>query len=494
MNEMLKIYSKLEREYAEVYYDPDARTIRLPCYGMTAYTADDGQPEIEMEYNCRHYIESFENYESLYLFLSGAMSGRIKFRQTDDRTIIADGFTPVLPKNTVKSRVFRAVFNTVIGFPLAAFGLLLAVVGVFYNVDYSSPSLIFELCPLPLALAMTVIGVSMLHHGFAKKPLALHGVLIYGMGTVFTGFALAMLMVTYGDKSEDMGFEDLIGVTFLFGLVLAAGILMVVVGLRAGGSNGSTPFCTLRRKLLEPSEMELMTAKIKELTVTEAIEITTAPFGNMGVTNSKLGGLHYWDASMPYPENMSFIAQFNLSQLPQTKKLPHEGILQFFSDCEDKCRVVYHKTIDPDFTEDTAVSLGIPSIGSSESMPFEGECGLEFRLTEMFIGSNDVYGRDIIRKAAAELRLDVPDDAELDEFLLESEADGHHLLGYPCFTQYDPRDPNGKYNTLLFQLDSEMSERFSIMWGDFGVADFFINDKDLENLNFDDVFFTWDCC
>ena len=41
------------------------------------------------------------------------------------------------------------------------------------------------------------------------------------------------------------------------------------------------------------------------------------------------------------------------------------------------------------------------------------------------------------------------------------------------------------YNTLLFQMDSDMH----IMWGDSGVANFFIkNDND-----FDDVFYTWDC-
>ena len=67
---------------------------------------------------------------------------------------------------------------------------------------------------------------------------------------------------------------------------------------------------------------------------------------------------------------------------------------------------------------------------------------------------------------------------------------GNKLLGYPFFTQYDPRDTKTKYNTLLFQLDSDNK---NIMWGDFGVGNFFINNKDLENLNFSNVYFTWDC-
>ncbi len=493
MNEMLKIYSKLQQVYAEVYYDPVACTIQLPCYRMTAYIAENGLPEIEMEYNCRQYRKSFENHDSLYFFLSGVMSKHITFRQIDECTIIADGLTSVTPKNI---RIFRAVLNTVIGFPLAVFGVLLAVEGVFFNVDYSSPSLLFELCPLPLALAMTVVGASMLHHGFTKKPIATHGALIYGLGTAITGFALAMIMVTYGDKSEDIGIADMIGMTFLFALVLGIGIAMIVGGLLMKRDSSSNAMYRILRRIphrLTSEEVKALVEKIKEKTITEAIDITIAPFGNMGVTDSKLGGLHYWDASMPYPENMCFIAQFNLSQLPKTKKLPHEGMLQFFSDCEENCKVVYHKKIDPNFTEETARSLGIQAYANSDIMPFEGECGFEFKLTEMLMDTSNVFSEKIIQDAARELGFKIEKDVTLDELSLDSDTTGHHLLGYPCFSQDDPREPNGKYNTLLFQLDSEMSELFSIMWGDCGVADFFINDKELENLSFDDVFFTWDC-
>lgn len=491
---MLKIYNKLERLNAGAVFDEENIIIRLPCYDMTAYVNDDAKPEIDMEYNCRRYKKVFSDFENFYSFLSGVLTGKISFRQIDERNIIADGYSPISADNLKIKRIFRGLFNTIVGLPLAIFGVLLAVVGLILNVDYSSPSLLYDLCPLPFAVSLVIIGVSMIHHGFTKKPAAVRHVLSYGAGVVFVCFALSMLMVTYGDKTEDIAIADVIGLTFMFTLVLAVGIFFVVVGLRGNGRSPEfTPLCTLRRTLLDSAKLKLMADKIKELTATEAIEITTAPFGNMGVTDSKFGGLHYWDMSIPYPENMSFLAQFNLSQLPKTAKLPNEGMLQFFSDCEDKCKVVYHKKIDPDYTADIAASLEITTESENEFMAFEGECGLEFKLTEMYIGLSDVFGSDIVRKAAAELGFEVADDAELYEFPLEDEVTGHHLLGYPCFSQYDPRDPNGKYNTLLFQLDSEMSERFSIMWGDCGVANFFINDKDLENLNFDDVFFTWDC-
>lgn len=83
---------------------------------------------------------------------------------------------------------------------------------------------------------------------------------------------------------------------------------------------------------------------------------------------------------------------------------------------------------------------------------------------------------------------------QIDEkFYKRFENWGHKLLGYPAFTQSDPRDYKvkyGKYDTLLLQIDSEDD----ILWGDCGVANFFINKDDLLNKNFDNILYNWDCC
>ena len=42
-----------------------------------------------------------------------------------------------------------------------------------------------------------------------------------------------------------------------------------------------------------------------------------------------------------------------------------------------------------------------------------------------------------------------------------------------------------KYDTLLFQLDSEYNEA---MWGDMGIGNFFISEQDLFNWDFSDIF------
>ena len=69
------------------------------------------------------------------------------------------------------------------------------------------------------------------------------------------------------------------------------------------------------------------------------------------------------------------------------------------------------------------------------------------------------------------------------------------LLGHPFFTQEDVREEGSRYDTLLFQLDSETVDEEEItMWGDCGVGNFFINAEDLKNLDFSNVVYNWDCC
>ncbi len=67
------------------------------------------------------------------------------------------------------------------------------------------------------------------------------------------------------------------------------------------------------------------------------------------------------------------------------------------------------------------------------------------------------------------------------------------MSGYPTFTQTDPRFYSKNENipdVLLFQLDSVRD----IMWGDCGVANFFITLEDLKKKDFSNVWYNWDCC
>jgi uncharacterized protein YwqG len=74
------------------------------------------------------------------------------------------------------------------------------------------------------------------------------------------------------------------------------------------------------------------------------------------------------------------------------------------------------------------------------------------------------------------------------ELMNHLDAPGHKLGGYPTFTQTDPRGSD-RFE-LLLQLDSDDA----MMWGDAGVAGFFIAPGDLARADFSRVMYHWDCC
>jgi len=81
---------------------------------------------------------------------------------------------------------------------------------------------------------------------------------------------------------------------------------------------------------------------------------------------------------------------------------------------------------------------------------------------------------------------------ELREELYDNfQSTGHKIGGYAYFTQEDPRLYKDQFKDyiLLLQIDS-IDE---IMWGDCGVANFFIHPDDLARKDFSKVMYNWDC-
>ena len=70
-------------------------------------------------------------------------------------------------------------------------------------------------------------------------------------------------------------------------------------------------------------------------------------------------------------------------------------------------------------------------------------------------------------------------------------VDGHKLGGYPSFTQADPRGEDDDDLVLLFQLDTV--REMGVLWGDAGIANFFIRRADLLAQDFSRVAYHWDC-
>lgn len=248
----------------------------------------------------------------------------------------------------------------------------------------------------------------------------------------------------------------------------------------------------------EIMELDLIIAEIKRRTAKKAVKLIFSAKENISPLESKLGGKPYWDGEMPYPRDskgktMPLLLQLSLSEININTSLPKRGMLQFFisDDMDCECRVVYHEKINPDFTLPKKINV-MPNGGFS---PVLKECKVSFKETEDYIGAFDERYGDILiktvkRVTGREIGGDLFDDFSEDEgkrICEEFTGAGSKLFGWHCFTQSDPRE-NGE--SLLLQLDSDGEH---ILWGDYGVGNFFIDKDDLKNNDFSKVKYYWDC-
>lgn len=273
----------------------------------------------------------------------------------------------------------------------------------------------------------------------------------------------------------------------------------------------------------EPSaKVKAIVAEVKRRTETPCWKLTLQPEGPCGLLDSKVGGLPYWDAALPYPTDsqgnkMTLLAQLNFAQLGTEAPLPAQGLLQFFigqddvfgidfdqPDSQKDFRVIYHPEPDPAITLEQVRALDLPTHAEADCCtPVFQEAVFTAEKTVGYMGPEDgrfdALFREVVRAVTGE------DIGEQNAYQYLGDADcrclndqlnntGHRLLGYPFFTQYDPREPDSPYDTLLFQLDSDMIDRKDlVLWGDCGVGNFFINREDLLRRDFSRILYNWDC-
>lgn len=275
----------------------------------------------------------------------------------------------------------------------------------------------------------------------------------------------------------------------------------------------------------EPSEKaRAIVAELKRRTGTPCWKLTLHPEGPCGLLDSKVGGLPYWDPALPYPTDsqgnkMTLLAQLNFAQLGTEDPLPAQGLLQFFigqddvfgmdfdqPDRQKNFRVVYYPEPDPALTLEQIQALDLPThVEADLCTPVIREAAFTAEKTVGYMGPGDCRFDALFREAVRAVtgedigdknEYQYFDNADRDYFYDQLSAAGHRLLGYPFFTQYDPREPEGPYDTLLFQLDSDMAEdrKDLVLWGDCGVGNFFINREDLLRRDFSRILYNWDCC
>ena len=254
------------------------------------------------------------------------------------------------------------------------------------------------------------------------------------------------------------------------------------------------------------------------------IRILTEEKDNLGVFSSKFGGIPYIanDDSIPVDSDnnqLALLAQINCGELPENKLYPEVGLLQFWIarnsnfglDNKDSYCVKYIEKIDETVSEvDILEKYDILDEDNNEEYsPFKRKntsFSLTFEKGLSTITSTDCRFGDIALKTIQDLFPDeqindLYDDLENDIYstLFKSFEGVQHAIGaYPTFTQWDPRNPDDTdaYDVMLLQIESMRSSDSNeneIMWGDSGVANFFIDSEKLERLDFNHVLFNWDC-
>ena len=254
---------------------------------------------------------------------------------------------------------------------------------------------------------------------------------------------------------------------------------------------------------------------------------------NMIIKTSKLFGYPFWPKNSieSYPRDidgnpMLMLAQVNIKDLPYLDhRLPADGMIQFYLsvsenehnstgtnlDTDNKTNRYFNKVVyfnqdklESNYEDLTSIKneLSLKFKTSGYNFPVQNEIlnknfleDSEFNLNQKK-ESNIMNFKSNIQPmsfSTSKFKTEYPDISkneavEEQYFNLYKQFITTKLFGYPDFIQSDPF-MNTDSLILLMQFNSY---EFNMLWGDGGIASFFIHPDDLENLNFEKVLFTWD--
>ncbi|WP_295938450.1 YwqG family protein [uncultured Xanthomonas sp.] len=308
---------------------------------------------------------------------------------------------------------------------------------------------------------------------------------------------------------------------------IGLGLATLLVGLLVGGGrwllraqHHDTPTATTAAPVADAEQLAIQAlapyqARL-QATRRPVVQLQLRPMAQDDRLASKVGGRPYWTGDKPYPhaadgQPLALLAQIDLARMPPLPGYPRQGMLQFFIGGDDdfyganfggarsdlaalseqrNFRVVYWPQ-----PKASARQAEVP-LPAADTLPFDPARprAMRFDAGEETIGSSDVRFEQVLGKPLEEVaaayakRHAVSQDA-LDDALFDAlSRGGNKLGGYPEFTQQDPRTLQDK-QVLLLQLDSDEE----MMWGDSGVANFFIDPDDLRRGDFSRIAYNWDC-
>ncbi|WP_164978656.1 YwqG family protein [Pseudoxanthomonas composti] len=303
-----------------------------------------------------------------------------------------------------------------------------------------------------------------------------------------------------------------------------AGVLLVSAGLygawRAGTTVGEKMHRQRAAQASSPSARAGTPADAAALLAPyeQALSQTTRPVMHVRLQAldtddalvSKVGGQVWWPRAQALPVDehgrpLTLLAQVNFAELPEPLPgYPDQGLLQFFIATEDdfygarldsmdsrraqrNFRVVYWPDLGLPARTLPAVQGDQLPMDPSRPQRMHFVAGAE-RMSVADHRFDQHTGQDLDGLTEAYAAAHGIDADSLFQAVLDlHDGGGHKLGGYPSFTQEDPRRDGD--DELLLQLDSDDV----LMWGDSGVANFFIRPADLARRDFSRVAYNWDC-
>jgi len=240
------------------------------------------------------------------------------------------------------------------------------------------------------------------------------------------------------------------------------------------------------------------------------VSIKATPIETMKLEQSKFGHYPKLPAGFAYPKGEAGdylypLAQINFKEVPALPGYPSSGLLQFYISVHDDVfgidfennqsqknfRVLYFEEHEVE-NHQTDFSF-LQEVMKMDTSPVYKPHALSFSVNEEFIGLGDVRYENTGSRIIQQIIDKHPGiKEELEESLYdEFSSGGHKIGGYAFFTQEDPRldDEIKQDYIVLLQIDSDDE----IMWGDSGVANFFIHPDDLAKKDFSKVMYNWDC-
>lgn len=237
------------------------------------------------------------------------------------------------------------------------------------------------------------------------------------------------------------------------------------------------------------------------------IKIEATPGTPINMQQSSFGYYPCLPKYFPYPvdadDNYMFpLTQINCNELPPLVNYPNTGYVQFYISTNDvyglgfddpfeqsNFRVLYFTNEEvQDFKTDFSF---LEAALNNEYKPVYKPHTWKFSLKDEYFGMADARFDEEGRQKLEEVISRYPTVAnELEDYVWNNfESNGHRMGGYAFFTQTDPRHNEKDDYILLLQIDSDKE----IMWGDVGVANFFIRSEDLARKDFSHVLYNWDC-